>query len=82
MTVTTSCHRVDHLVFDKDEMIITVDNKTLRFPLRGLSNRLLHATPRQRQHFEISASGYGIHWPEIDEDLSVEGLLRSWEAAQ
>jgi hypothetical protein len=81
MTVMTSCHHVDNLVFDNDEMTISIDDNTLRFPLSSLSKRLLNATPAQRRHFEISASGYGIHWPEVDEDLSVEGLLRSWESA-
>ena len=38
--------------------------------------RLEGATPAQRAHWEISGAGYGIHWPEIDEDLSTEGLLR------
>jgi len=37
---------------------------------------LQKATTEQRQYFEISASGYGIHWPLIDEDLSVDGLVR------
>ena len=36
----------------------------------------MEATPEERTHFEITPSGYGIHWPEIDEDLSGSGLLR------
>jgi hypothetical protein len=42
--------------------------------------RLLHATDQQRGHFEILGDGEGIHWPEIDEDLSVAGLLRGTRA--
>ena len=38
--------------------------------------RLAHATPEQRRIWEICGGGYGIHWPELDEDLSTEGLLR------
>jgi hypothetical protein len=38
--------------------------------------RLQHATAAQRQNWKIAGGGYGIHWPEIDEDLSTEGLLR------
>jgi|SRR5579863_4204457 len=38
--------------------------------------RLLKATRAQRNHWEISGGGYGIHWPDLDEDLSTEGLLR------
>ena len=36
----------------------------------------LYATPEQRARWEMAGGGYGIHWPEIDEDLSTEGLLR------
>ena len=38
--------------------------------------RLLDATAEQRAHWKITGGGFGIHWPEIDEDLSAEGLLR------
>jgi hypothetical protein len=38
--------------------------------------RLLKATPVQRNNWEIAGGGYGIHWPDVDEDLSTEGLLR------
>jgi len=37
---------------------------------------LLNATPAQRQNWKIAGGGYGIHWPDLDEDLSTEGLLR------
>jgi hypothetical protein len=51
------------------------DGRTLSAPLAWYP-RLLHATPQQRSSCVIAGGGYGIHWPEIDEDLSVEGLLR------
>ena len=38
--------------------------------------RLFHATAEQRRNWKIAGGGYGIHWPEIDEDISTEGLLR------
>jgi hypothetical protein len=38
--------------------------------------RLLHATPHQRSNWQLAGGGYGIHWPDINEDLSAEGLLR------
>ena len=38
--------------------------------------KLLHATPGQRTNWQICGGGYGVHWPDIDEDLSTEGLLR------
>lgn len=42
---------------------------------------LLDATPEQRANSKISGAGYGIHWPDIDEDLNTEGLLRGAPAA-
>jgi hypothetical protein len=48
------------------------DGRTLGVPLAWFP-RLLHATPEQRMHFEISAGG--LHWDALDEDISVEGLL-------
>ena len=38
------------------------------------------ATPEQRANWEVCGAGYGIHWPEIDEDLSTEGLLEGYPA--
>jgi hypothetical protein len=37
--------------------------------------RLLHASREQREHYQISPGGYGIYWPDLDEDLSVKGFL-------
>jgi hypothetical protein len=51
------------------------DGRTISVPLAWYP-RLLRATPTQRAKWEIAGGGYGIHWPDIDEDLSVEGLLR------
>jgi hypothetical protein len=43
---------------------------------RARHPRLLNATPAQRQNWKIAGGGYGIHWPDLDEDLGTEGLLR------
>jgi hypothetical protein len=43
---------------------------------------LLNATESQRRNFELLGDGLGIHWPEIDEDLSIAGLLRGTGAPQ
>jgi len=43
--------------------------------LAKISSRLLKASQTERLRFEVSPSGYGIHWPLIDEDLSIDGLL-------
>ena len=38
--------------------------------------RLANATPKERKNWRVSGGGFGIHWPDVDEDLSTEGLLR------
>ena len=50
------------------------DGRTVSAPLAWFP-RLLAATPAQRAKWEFAAAGHGVHWPEIDEDLSVAGLL-------
>ena len=60
----------------EDELKVELlDGRTLTVPLAWYP-RLLHAAPDQRANWEIAGAGYGIHWPDIDEDLSSEGLLR------
>lgn len=55
------------------------DGRILSVPLAWFP-RLLQATSTQRANLQIAGAGYGIHWPDIDEDLSVEGLLRGCPA--
>jgi len=52
-----------------------MDGRTISVPIVWYP-RLLHATAAQRGNWELIGAGYGIHWPEIDEDLSTAGLLR------
>ena len=52
-----------------------IDGRIITVPLVWYP-KLLHATPGQRTNWQICGGGYGIHWPDIDEDLSTEGLLR------
>lgn len=59
----------------EDEIIAhLMDGRTISVPLIW-SWRLTEATKEQRQNFEILGDGQGIHWPDIDEDISVEGML-------
>lgn len=61
--------------FDANAMWVDfVDGRKLGVPLAYFP-RLLNATPTQREHYEISGGGSGLHWEEIDEDISVENLL-------
>jgi hypothetical protein len=50
------------------------DGRTLSVPI-GWYPRLAHGTAIERANFQISGAGYGIHWPDLDEDIGVEGLL-------
>ena len=58
-----------------------VDGRTISVPL-AWSWRLSEATSEQRSRFEIIGTGSGIHWPEVDEDISVEGMLHGIPARQ
>ena len=70
-------HRVQ---IEADELLVElVDGRRVSVPLTWFP-RLLHATPEQRQKWELLGDGEGIHWLEIDEDLSVVGLLRGTPA--
>jgi hypothetical protein len=51
------------------------DGRTLSVPLAWYP-RLLHATPEQRMNWRIAGGGFGVHWPDVDEDLSSDGMLR------
>lgn len=68
-------HDIEELTFINDQMRIKIDGKEHIFPLNKISKRLLKASPKEKEKYEISPSGYGIHWPLIDEDLSVDSLL-------
>jgi hypothetical protein len=52
-----------------------VDGRRHAVALSDCSRKLLAATAEARSHFVVSPSGYGIRWPELDEDLSVERLI-------
>ena len=68
--------RVLDVRFDDASLIVDLmDGRTISAPLAWYP-RLLRATSEQRGHWEKAGAGYGIHWPEVDEDLSTEGLLR------
>ena len=55
------------------------DGRVVSVPL-SWSWRLQEATPEERQNYEITPSGYGVHWPDVDEDLSARGALRGTPA--
>jgi hypothetical protein len=68
--------RVKNVIIEEDDLTVEImDGRTIKVPLIWYP-RLFNANSEQLQNWEICGGGYGIHWEEIDEDLSVEGLLR------
>jgi len=66
---------VDVEVTEEELKVGLLDGRTIIVPLAWYP-RLLRATPSQRANWKFAGAGFGIHWPDVDEDLSVEGLLR------
>ena len=74
--------RVDDVKFTKDTISVALrDGRTITVPLIWYP-RLFNATAAQRKNWQVAGGGYGIHWPDVDEDLSTEGLLRGAPAPQ
>lgn len=67
---------ISDIQFDNDYLIITVDNSILKVKISEASNKLAKASETDKNDFKISPSGYGIHWNGLDEDLSINGLLK------
>ena len=68
--------RVKNVHFTEDSLSVDLmDGRTISVPLVWYP-RLLQASDQQRQNWKIGGGGFGIHWPDIDEDLSTDGLLR------
>ena len=74
--------RVLEVRCDEHNLIVDFkDGRTISAPLARYP-RLLHAMPEQRTVWEMCGRGYGVHWPDLGEDLSVEGLVRGAPAAK
>jgi uncharacterized protein DUF2442 len=69
-------HQVTGLRFEGNVLILTIDGQEKRFQVSDISPALQQASEHERNLFDISPSGYGIHWPLLDEDLSIDGILR------
>lgn len=70
-------HHVENISFIDEKMVLVVDGQTIQLPLEQISKKLHNANEMERQLFVISPSGYGIHWPLLDEDLSVVALMKT-----
>lgn len=64
----------DLRITDSEITAFLVDGRSVSVPLVW-SWRLSDATPTQREHWELIGDGIGVHWPDIDEDISIDGML-------
>ena len=71
----TPYHTVTNVHTRGDLLLLTIDGMEYTFSFEAVSPALAHASEEEQKAFEVSPSGYGIHWSLIDEDLSIDGLL-------
>ncbi len=73
--ITLALPRIVRVTVTDDTISVDLeDGRTVSVPI-GWYPRLAHGTPEERANFRISGAGYGIHWPDLDEDIGVAGLL-------
>ena len=75
-------HDISSLKFEDDFLVITIDGEPKKFTLKKISPALEKASEQEKNNFEISPLGYGINWPLLDEDISIDGLLGIVHAPQ
>jgi len=68
-------HEVSNIHFDQHFLFFTADGGDYQIDLRKISPRLAAASEDAKMNFMLSPANYGIHWPQLDEDLSIDGLL-------
>lgn len=72
----------ESVLFSEDSMTVSLDDgRALSVPLAWYP-RLLQGTKQERENYELIGDGEGIHWPVLDEDISVEGLLAGKRSAE
>ena len=75
VTLTLIPVKIIHVTVSDDALAVGLeDGRTIAVPI-GWYPRLGYGTPAERANFQISGAGYGIHWPDLDEDIGVEGLI-------
>jgi hypothetical protein len=74
-SATLTLIRISNVTVTDDTLSVDLeDGRTIAIPI-GWYPRLAYGTPAERANFQISGAGYGIHWPDLDEDIGVEGIL-------
>ncbi|MEP7197691.1 MAG: DUF2442 domain-containing protein [Saprospiraceae bacterium] len=74
---TLDLPKINFAKFDGDFFIIKIDLQEYKWKVNDISVILTNASIKDRNDFKISPSGYGISWPNLDEDLSLNGLLKN-----
>jgi hypothetical protein len=68
-------YKISNISFERDMLVLILNDQKYLFTLSEISEKLAKAEEKERNNFKVSPSGYGIHWPTLDEDLSINGLL-------
>jgi len=68
-------HQIENVQIERGILSLIVDGQIIQRPIKEISPLLADAKEAELKEFEISPSGYGIHWPLLDEDISIDGLL-------
>jgi hypothetical protein len=76
-SINNRYHEIKNISFDGYFISLFVDSKFYKIDLRTQSIKLANSNDKIKNNYKISQSGYGIHWEEIDEDLSIDGLIKS-----
>ena len=75
LSATLTLIRINNVSVTDDTLTVDLeDGRTIAIPI-GWYPRLAYGSPTERANFQISGAGYGIHWPDLDEDIGVEGIL-------
>lgn len=69
-------HQIQNIHFENDFMFLTIDNQKFKINLSDISQKLRQASQILKNDYTISPSGYGIHWAQLNEDISIGGILK------
>ncbi len=82
LSAAVTLSRVVNVSVTEDTLSVDLeDGRTIAVPITWYP-RLAYGTPQERANFQISSAGYGVHWPDLDEDIGVEGLLRGKKSTE
>ena len=68
-------HNIEQNNFADEWLLLNIDGQEYRFRLAEISAKLAAVSAAERNYYRVMAFGYGIHWPLLDEDVSIDGLL-------